>query len=88
MKTPAALQPLIDDGVIDEVVRSLKSGKEATAHLVRSGSVSVWPIVITLLVAARRRGQRRLWVAVRFSRASEAGTLRISLANPFATARL
>jgi hypothetical protein len=45
---------LIDDGVIDEVVRSLKSGKEATAHLARSGSVSVWPIVITLLVAARR----------------------------------
>ena len=30
MKTPAALQPLIDDGVIDEVIRSLKSGKEAT----------------------------------------------------------
>jgi RIO kinase 1 len=36
MKTPAALQPLIDDGVIDEVVRSLKSGKEATVYLVRS----------------------------------------------------
>lgn len=38
MKTPAALQPLIDDGVIDEVVRSLKSGKEATVYLVRAGS--------------------------------------------------
>jgi RIO kinase 1 len=37
MKTPAALQPLIDDGVIDEVIRSLKSGKEATVYLVRSG---------------------------------------------------
>ena len=37
MKTPAALQPLIDDGVIDEVLRSLKSGKEATVYLVRSG---------------------------------------------------
>jgi len=37
MKTPAALQPLIDDGVIDEVVRSLKSGKEATVYLMRSG---------------------------------------------------
>ena len=36
MKTPAALQPLIDDGVIDEVIRSLKSGKEATVYLVRS----------------------------------------------------
>ena len=32
------LQPLIDDGVIDEVIRSLKSGKEATVYLVRSGA--------------------------------------------------
>jgi len=38
MKTPSGLQPLIDDGVIDEVLRSLKSGKEATVYLVRSGS--------------------------------------------------
>lgn len=38
MKTPPALQPLIEDGVIDEVLRSLKSGKEATVYLVRSGT--------------------------------------------------
>jgi len=38
MKTPPALQPLIDDGVIDEVIRPLKSGKEATVYVVRSGS--------------------------------------------------
>jgi RIO kinase 1 len=37
MKTPKGLQPLIDDGVIDEVLRSLKSGKEATVYIVRSG---------------------------------------------------
>jgi RIO kinase 1 len=37
MKIPAALQPLLDDGIIDEVLRSLKSGKEATVYLVRSG---------------------------------------------------
>jgi RIO kinase 1 len=37
MKTPAGLQPLLDDGVIDEVLRPLKSGKEATVYLVRSG---------------------------------------------------
>src|SRR3954451_19095028 len=37
MKTPSALQPLIDDGVIDEVIRPLKSGKEATVYLVGSG---------------------------------------------------
>src|SRR6201996_3881039 len=38
MKTPSALQPLINDGVIDEVIRSLKSGKEATVYVVRTGS--------------------------------------------------
>jgi RIO kinase 1 len=38
MKTPPTLQPLIDDGIIDEVIRSLKSGKEATVYVVRSGS--------------------------------------------------
>ena len=38
MKTPTALQPLIEDGVIDEVIRALKSGKEATVYLVRSGT--------------------------------------------------
>lgn len=37
MRTPKELQPLIDDGVIDEVVRPLKSGKEATVWVVRSG---------------------------------------------------
>jgi RIO kinase 1 len=38
MKVPKGLQPLIDDGVIDEVIRSLKSGKEATVYIVRSGT--------------------------------------------------
>ena len=38
MKTPPGLQPLIDEGVIDEVLRSLKSGKEATVYVVRSGA--------------------------------------------------
>ena len=37
MKTPKGLQPLIDDGVIDEVVRPLKSGKEASVYVVRTG---------------------------------------------------
>ncbi len=37
MKTPASLQTLIDDGVIDEVLRPLKSGKEAAVYVVRSG---------------------------------------------------
>ena len=37
MKTPGGLQPLIEDGVIDEVLRSLKSGKEATVYVVRAG---------------------------------------------------
>ena len=38
MKTPTGLQPLIDDGVIDEVMRPLKSGKEAAVYVVRSGA--------------------------------------------------
>ena len=37
MKTPPGLQPLIDDGVIDEVLRPLKSGKEAAVYVVRAG---------------------------------------------------
>jgi RIO kinase 1 len=37
MKTPQGLQALIDDGVIDEVMRPLKSGKEAAVYVVRSG---------------------------------------------------
>ncbi|MDZ4349509.1 MAG: PA4780 family RIO1-like protein kinase [Xanthomonadaceae bacterium] len=37
MKIPKGLQPLIDDGVIDAVLRPLKSGKEASVYLVRSG---------------------------------------------------
>ena len=38
MKIPKALEPLIEDGVIDEVIRSLKSGKEASVYVVRCGS--------------------------------------------------
>ena len=37
MKTPIGLQPLIDDGVIDQVMRPLKSGKEASVYVVRPG---------------------------------------------------
>ena len=41
MKTPKGLQPLIDDGVIDEVLRPLKSGKEASVYVVRVGDAVV-----------------------------------------------
>jgi RIO kinase 1 len=37
MWTPPRLQPLIDDGLIDGVVRQLKSGKEAMVFVVRCG---------------------------------------------------
>jgi RIO kinase 1 len=37
MRTPPGLQALIDDGVVDEVVRPLKSGKEASVYVVRAG---------------------------------------------------
>lgn len=37
MRTPAGLQALIDDGVIDAVLRPLKSGKEAAVYVVQRG---------------------------------------------------
>ena len=37
MKPPARLQTLVDEGLIDTVVRQLKSGKEADVYVVRSG---------------------------------------------------
>ena len=36
MKTPASLEPLVRDGLIDEVLRPLKSGKEAAVYVVVS----------------------------------------------------
>lgn len=38
MKTPKGLQELLDDGVIDAVLRPLKSGKEASVYIVRRGT--------------------------------------------------
>lgn len=37
MKTPKRLQPLIDEGLVDEVLRPLMSGKEAAVYVVRCG---------------------------------------------------
>lgn len=37
MKPPNELHALIDEGIIDEVVRPLKSGKEAAVYVVRGG---------------------------------------------------
>jgi RIO kinase 1 len=37
MKIPRGLQPLVDDGVVDAVLRPLKSGKEASVYVVRCG---------------------------------------------------
>jgi RIO kinase 1 len=38
MKTPKRLESLIDNGLVDEVLRSLKSGKEAEVYVVRCGN--------------------------------------------------
>ncbi len=38
MKTPKRIQPLIDDGLVDAVLRQLMSGKEATVYVVRCGA--------------------------------------------------
>ena len=37
MKIPPGLQPLVDDGLVDDVLRPLKSGKEAAVYVVRAG---------------------------------------------------
>ncbi len=37
MKTPKRIQPLVDEGLVDEVMRQLMSGKEATVYVVRCG---------------------------------------------------
>lgn len=36
MKIPKTLEPLVHDGLVDEVIHSLKSGKEAAVYVVRS----------------------------------------------------
>lgn len=36
MKTPKRIQPLVDEGLVDEVLRQLMSGKEADVYVVRS----------------------------------------------------
>jgi RIO kinase 1 len=38
IKIPRAIEPLIEDGLVDDVIRQLKSGKEAAVYLVRCGS--------------------------------------------------
>jgi len=35
MKTPKRIQPLVEEGLVDEVLRQLMSGKEATVYVVR-----------------------------------------------------
>ncbi|MGI4861328.1 MAG: PA4780 family RIO1-like protein kinase [Janthinobacterium lividum] len=37
MKTPKRLIPLVEEGLVDEVISQLMSGKEATVYVVRSG---------------------------------------------------
>jgi RIO kinase 1 len=36
MKTPKSIEPLVRDGLVDEVIRPLKSGKEASVYVVVS----------------------------------------------------
>lgn len=38
MKTPKRIQPLVEDGLVDDVISQLMSGKEATVYVVRCGS--------------------------------------------------
>ena len=38
MKIPKRIQPLVDDGLVDEVISQLMSGKEAAVYIVRCGA--------------------------------------------------
>ncbi len=38
MKIPKRFQPLVEDGLVDEVIAQLMSGKEATVFIVRCGT--------------------------------------------------
>ena len=38
MKTPKRIEPLVEDGLVDTVVRQLMSGKEANVYVVRCGA--------------------------------------------------
>lgn len=38
MKTPKRIEPLVEDGLVDEVLRPLMSGKEAAVYVVRCGT--------------------------------------------------
>jgi RIO kinase 1 len=41
MKIPKSIEPLVEEGLVDEVVRQLMSGKEATVYVVRCGEALV-----------------------------------------------
>jgi RIO kinase 1 len=57
VKIPQGLQPLLDDGMIDGVVRSLKSGKEASVYIVSCGGRLLCAKVYK---EAQRRGFHKL----------------------------
>ena len=38
MKVPKRLQPLVDDGLVDDIIVQLMSGKEAQVYVVRCGN--------------------------------------------------
>ena len=54
MKAPPRLRPLIEEGLIDSVVRQLMSGKEAMVYVVRCGDrtrcamARAWRVFLTL----------------------------------------
>ncbi|MBN8726253.1 MAG: serine protein kinase RIO [Xanthomonadales bacterium] len=74
MKTPKGLQALIDDGVIDEVLRPLKSGKEAAVYVVRSGDAVLCAKVYKDMAqrSFQQRGQYQEGRKVRGSREARA----------------
>jgi len=50
MKTPKRLLPLLEEGLIDEVIGQLMSGKEATVYVVRQRRT---PLVVRRSIKTR-----------------------------------
>ncbi len=73
MKTPKRIQPLIDEGLVDEVLRPLMSGKEASVYVVRCGTIFAAPKCIKTPASAALKRQCSIRKVVKYAAPDEPG---------------
>ena len=73
MKTPKRIQPLIDEGLVDEVLRPLMSGKEASVYGYVAGTIFAAPKFIKTPVSAALKKQCSIRKAVKYAVPDEPG---------------